>query len=249
MFSDTKNKTTMNNSTKKLNEDVEKKIEFADYLLNCKNLPSWYKYNYATAKTEIQLPVGLSNWDKKFLKGIVKIQYYPNPSISDKQLKELFRIGRLNVGIRKTKEFLGNTTQFQKNVNVIGVMIRKKGKSKGMTTNPSYTLLEKEILTTHKKLKKVDKSVITTYSIEVDNSSKRAYHIHILLKYTNEQNYKNVLSKYIGGESWNKTIEDYGTIEYCNGKWGEVVLHEIYDEKGFTSYMSKMKCGIVKQLV
>lgn len=133
--------------------------------------------------------------------------------------------------------------------NVIGVMIRKKGNWKGIMTNPSYTVLEKEMLTTHKKGKKKDKSIITTYSLERDPFNKKSYHIHCIIHYSNKETLKEVFQNYIGGENWKTTIRDFIPIEYCSGKWGEVVLHEIYDEKNFTGYMSKMNCGIVKQLV
>jgi len=88
-------------------EDIEKKIEFVEYLLNEKDFKGYPKYNSSSGKYEQQPAKGLTEWDKKFLKSIKKIQYYPNPKISNKQLEQLWRIGQFNIGWVETHKFLG----------------------------------------------------------------------------------------------------------------------------------------------
>ena len=88
-------------------EDIEKKIEFVEYLLNQKHFKGYAIYSASSGKYEPQPPKGLTEWDKNFLKSIKKIQYYPNPKISDKQLTQLWRMGQFNIGWAETHKFLG----------------------------------------------------------------------------------------------------------------------------------------------
>ena len=122
---------------------------------------------------------------------------------------------------------------------VIGIVIRKKTKVKGIITNPSTTLLQKELLTTHKKLKKKDKTVVTTYSIEPDTITNKTYHVHIQQYFTDYHNLLNIYSNYIGGSEWSNEIKEYRPIVNCYGKYGEVELYMIDEEIGHLGYINK----------
>ena len=121
----------------------------------------------------------------------------------------------------------------------IGVMIRKINKSEnGIKSNPSKQQLRKQVLTLHKKLKKSDKDISTTYVIEKD-THKRHYHIHLLIRHMNSDNLNTQLSKFIGGNTWGYKEDTLEPIKTCQGKYGEVDTHYIYDETIFTNYMNK----------
>ena len=124
-------------------------------------------------------------------------------------------------------------------MNTIGVMIRKKNyDDKGKIQNPTRKNLHKQFQTLHRKLKKNDKNLITNYVIEKDNH-KGKFHSHLLIHYTDKNNLYNQLSRFIGGNLWNERKEGYYTIYGCNGKFGEVDIHPIYDEVKFMNYLNK----------
>ena len=124
-------------------------------------------------------------------------------------------------------------------MNSIGIMIRKMDiQENGKKLNPSCKNLHKQIKTLHSKLKKNDKDITTTYVIEKDNN-KGKFHTHLLINYNDKQNLKTQLSRFVGGNSWKKRNEGLDTINGCNGKYGEVDTHLIYDEVEFINYMNK----------
>ena len=126
-----------------------------------------------------------------------------------------------------------------KTMNFIGVTIRKiniSGRGKKESITPK--IYNKQILTLHRKLKKLDEKISTTYVIERDNH-KNKFHAHLLINYENENNIYNQLSRFIGGNIWKEREERLQTIYGCYGKYGEVDTHLIYDEKGFTGYLNK----------
>lgn len=124
-------------------------------------------------------------------------------------------------------------------MNKIGIMIRKKNyDDKGKIQNPTRKNLHKQFHTLHRKLKKNDKNIITNYVIEKDNH-KGKFHSHLLIHYTDKNNLYNQLSRFIGGNIWNERKEGFETIYGCNGKYGEVDTHLIYDEVEFLKYMNK----------
>ena len=126
-------------------------------------------------------------------------------------------------------------------MNTIGIMIRKKNyNDNGKLENPSRKNLHKQFHTLHRKLKKNDKNLTTTYVIEKDNH-KENYHTHLLIEYTNENNIYNQLSRFIGGNIWKEREERFDTIYGCSGKYGEVDTHHIYDEVEFLRYMNKQE--------
>lgn len=112
----------------------------------------------------------------------------------------------------------------------IGVMIRRRSRT-------NKKLLDKQILTLHKKLKKND-NIITHYSTEKDYL-KGNYHSHLLIQYNNDKNLYNELNRFIGGNVWNKDYEGLDEVKINNGKWGEIHTHQIWDEVGFKGYMNK----------
>lgn len=124
-------------------------------------------------------------------------------------------------------------------MNKIGIMIRKMDiQEKGKKLNPTSKNLQKQIKTLHNKLKKNDTDITTTYVIEKDNN-KGKFHTHLLINYNDEKNLYNQLSRFIGGNSWEERKEGLDTINGCNGKYGEVDTHFIYDEVEFLNYMNK----------
>jgi len=123
-------------------------------------------------------------------------------------------------------------------MNTIGVMIRKMDiQENGKKLNPSSKNLNKQIKTLHGKLKKNDKEITTSYVIEKDKYKGR-FHTHVLINYNDDQNLYNHLSRFVGGNSWEERKEGLETIYGCNGKYGEVDTHFIYDEVGFLRYMN-----------
>jgi hypothetical protein len=132
-------------------------------------------------------------------------------------------------------------------MNVIGVTIRKIDRNDlGMISNPNMELLSKQILNLHRKTKKIDR-IVTEYVIESDNH-KGKYHTHLLIHFNDSDNLHNQLSRFVGGNVWESkkdVIND--KIEKCYGKWGEIEIHQIYDEIGFRNYMNKH--GISKTLI
>jgi hypothetical protein len=112
----------------------------------------------------------------------------------------------------------------------IGIMIRRRSRT-------NKKLLDKQILTLHKKLKKND-NIITHYSTEKDYL-KGNYHSHLLIQYNNDKNLYNELNRFIGGNVWNKDYEGLDEIKINNGKWGEIHTHNIWDEVGFKGYINK----------
>ena len=130
-------------------------------------------------------------------------------------------------------------------MNSIGIVIRKINKKEnGKTENPSTFNLHKQIKTLHKKLKKKDKDIITNYVIEKD-TQKGKYHSHLLIQYNDKDNLYNQLSRFIGGNVWDERKEGFDTIYSCNGKYGEIDTHYIYDEVGFFDYMNKKEISEV----
>lgn len=112
----------------------------------------------------------------------------------------------------------------------IGIMIRRRSRT-------NKKLLDKQILTLHKKLKKND-NIITHYSTEKDYLKGR-YHSHLLIQYNNDKNLYNELNRFIGGNVWNKDYEGLDEVKINNGKWGEIHTHNIWDEVGFKGYINK----------
>jgi len=121
----------------------------------------------------------------------------------------------------------------------IGVMFRKINKTGTKTiTNPNKEELKKQVKTLHRKLKKEDK-ITTYYSIESDTNKGGKYHTHLLIKYNDEKNLYNGLSRFIGGNTWEDRYNGLDPIKSCKGIFGEVDTHFIYDEVGFMNYMEK----------
>lgn len=112
----------------------------------------------------------------------------------------------------------------------IGIMIRRRSRT-------NKKLLDKQILTLHKKLKKND-NIITHYSTEKDYL-KGNYHSHLLIQYNNDKNLHNELNRFIGGNVWDKDYEGLDEVKINNGKWGEIHTHNIWDEVGFKGYINK----------
>ena len=88
------------------------------------------------------------------------------------------------------------------------------------------------------ELKKKDK-ITAYYSIESDANKGGKYHTHLLINYNDEKNLYNGLSRFIGGSSWEDEYNGFDPIKRCNGLFGEIDTHFIYDEDGFRSYMEK----------
>ena len=121
----------------------------------------------------------------------------------------------------------------------IGVMFRKIDKTaNNRITNPNKEQLKKQVKTLHRKLKKKD-AIITHYVIESDTNKGGKYHTHLLIKYNNDDNLYNGLSRFIGGTTWEQKDWGLDTLKTCKGIYGEVDTHHIYDELEFMRYMEK----------
>ena len=112
----------------------------------------------------------------------------------------------------------------------IGIMIRRKKRI-------NKKLLNKEIITLHRKLKKND-DIITHFSTEKDYS-KGNYHTHLIIKHNDDKNLYNQLNNFIGGNIWEVDKSGLEEVKINNGKWGEIHTHNLYNEVGFMGYMNK----------
>ncbi len=121
----------------------------------------------------------------------------------------------------------------------VGVMVRKINKNGiNKITNPNKEELIKQVKTLHRKLKKND-NIITYYVVESDTNKRGKFHIHLLIRYNDEKNLYEQLSRFIGGNSWEDRRNDLDLNKSCKGKYGEVDTHFIYDDKRFLNYMEK----------
>ena len=126
-----------------------------------------------------------------------------------------------------------------------GVTIRKVDVEDSKRTQPSKSNIEKQILTLHRKLKKSDE-VSTEYSVEKEPNGK-GYHSHLKVQYNDENNLRERLQNFVGGNDWNKEIKGLELIESCNGKYGEVQLHNIDNPSEYSRYINKETLS--KQLI
>ena len=121
-----------------------------------------------------------------------------------------------------------------------GIMLRKWDyNDNGKYLNPSRKNLDKQVKTLHSKLKKND-CVYTEYSIEKDRYENK-YHVHIIIKYNNEDNLTKTLSRYIGGDKWVKRDIGINCFNECNGKYGLIHTEDIIDENKYRRYINKIK--------
>ena len=68
-------------------------------------------------------------------------------------------------------------------------------------------ILDKEILTLHRKLKKRD-TVITHFTTEKDYT-KGDYHTHLMTEHNHDKNLYNQLNQFIGGNCWDSDKSEY----------------------------------------
>ena len=122
----------------------------------------------------------------------------------------------------------------------IGLTIRKINVDKNnRRTKTSRKNLHKQMLTLHRKLKKVG-VMFTEYSIEKDPNSK-GLHIHLKINCKWSDCIKNQLSKYIGGKCWIKDDSEYYPISKCNGKFGEVHYFILDNIRDYSRYINKIE--------
>ena len=114
----------------------------------------------------------------------------------------------------------------------VGIMIRRRKRT-------NKKILDKEILTLHRKLKKRD-TVITHFTTEKDYT-KGNYHTHLMIEHNDDKNLYSQLNNFIGGNCWESENSGLDEIKINNGKWGEVHTHNIWDELRFKGYMNKHK--------
>ena len=121
----------------------------------------------------------------------------------------------------------------------LAVLIRKWDKDKnGKFLVPTRKLLQKQILTLHKKLKKCDNEIVTEYSIEKD-IDRNSLHIHLIIKFQNKISLYKMLGRFIGGGEWILRYEGVGSFDECSGLYGLIHIENIRDEKKYRSYMNK----------
>lgn len=119
---------------------------------------------------------------------------------------------------------------------IIGFTVRKFTVKNGKKTSPSKLSLEYQMKTLHKKIKREDETLSTSYSIEKDETG-TGYHIHLIFRYTDFENLRNKIKKYIGGSNWTK--DTTSTKNYlCIGNFGIAYQHLVYSDN-FLPYMDK----------
>ena len=108
----------------------------------------------------------------------------------------------------------------------------------------SKKVLNKQILTIHKRLKKNKNKVITYYKHERDQVNTKL-HSHLCILTEDKERLKDILSRFIGSEEWLDNNNSYKGLD-ANGKWGEIHLHEMYDDGvGFINYIDKYETARV----
>ena len=127
-----------------------------------------------------------------------------------------------------------------------GITIRKISVDEvGNRTQPSKKVLEKQILTLHRKLKKSDE-VFTEFSVEKEPNG-YGYHTHLKVQCNDELNLRNELLNFIGGNRWKKEVRGFNVIDSCYGKYGEIQLHSIDNPTKYSRYINKQTLS--KQLI
>lgn len=120
------------------------------------------------------------------------------------------------------------------------------GKIKAMVIRRKHRtdrrLLKKEIRTLHKRLKKAD-TVATTFSLEQEPDHKGMYHSHLIVRYNDKKNLVQYLNRFIGGETWRKKQELLYDLQINQGIWGEVRMHDLYDDRAVQNYIEKHHCS------
>lgn len=102
--------------------------------------------------------------------------------------------------------------------------------------------LDKQMRTFSKKLRPFNVSH-TEYVIEKDDSGN--HHAHMIVSFwdpfqLNIKEFEDHLIKLIGGKEFLIQEDEKGDpIYFCSGRYGEVVLHRIYNEYGFSRYINK----------
>jgi hypothetical protein len=119
------------------------------------------------------------------------------------------------------------------------ILIRKWDIVNGAHISPSRKNLVKQMKTLHRKMKKVDSSIITYYSIEKDDGINRR-HIHLLVYTSDIVLIKAVLMKYIKGSKW--ALRDIGDrdVDECNSKFGFAHIEKVIDIRDYANYISQI---------
>lgn len=121
----------------------------------------------------------------------------------------------------------------------IGYLIQMEISSTRKEENTIHTLKEMDISLLIQKWKKVIGRDIyykrtTSYSIERDEG-KQQYHLHMIIYYTNENNLKEVLGRFIGGD----ITERISGFDSYMGKYGTIWLEPIKNERNGYEYINK----------
>ena len=123
----------------------------------------------------------------------------------------------------------------------VGLTIRKISKEGNRIKHLSEKNLDKQMLTLLKKIQKIDKEAYCRYSIEPSNHA-MGDHIHMTLSLTDEKHLEDVkkrLLKYVDAEIWSNDEKIRDSIYKCEGRFGSIHKHSIWDMPNFISYMSK----------
>ena len=123
----------------------------------------------------------------------------------------------------------------------VGLTIRKISKEGKSVKYLSEKNLDKQMFTLLKKIQKIDKEAFCRYSIEPSNHL-MGDHIHMILSLTDTKHLEDVkkrLLKYVDAEIWSNDEKIWDSIDKCEGRFGSIHKHSIWDMPNFISYMSK----------
>ena len=122
-----------------------------------------------------------------------------------------------------------------------GITIRKISRQGNKIYHLPKLNLCKQMLTLLKKIKKIDSQAYYNYAVE-KAKDKIGNHIHVKLSLSDPKylpSILNILQKYIGGKGWYVENGIYYDITKCNGIYGEIHMHPIYDGFGYNAYINK----------
>lgn len=126
---------------------------------------------------------------------------------------------------------------------IYGITIRKVSISNNNETQcVSKNNLKKQILTLYKKIYKDNQNVYFEYTIEKNLSL--GYHAHIICYNLCLKELKYYIGKFICNDHWTIQESIYYDLHISYSKYGECVIHSVYDLVGFKRYIAKYSIPI-----
>ena len=89
--------------------------------------------------------------------------------------------------------------------------------------------------------KKASITEIVRYNVQPDPNSVKRFHSHIIFKQPCMNTIRKISERVLKADKWDNDYIYFGNVEVLKSRYGEVRLHQIYDEKGFIDYLNENK--------